>query len=282
VHTNVVLPSLTAMVGFVFAAVLVRRFLVRRQAYLGVWSLGLLLYALSAMTEALGGALGWNAALYRTWYLTGAIGVAAFLGAGTVYLHRQPSFGSLTIVCLLVASIPALAGGYREIGLLVLGIAVGLTAILSWRPSWFGHAVFAILVASTLVAATRVLGAEIDQTLLPGNPDQVVSGQAFDARTRALTPPFNIAGALVLLAGALTSALYFWRTRTDPRRVASNVLIAVGAFVPSLASGVTRFGITSVFFMGELLGLVCILAGFLLSSTSSRPTPGPSASSGPS
>jgi hypothetical protein len=69
----------------------------------------------------------------------------------------------------------------------------------------------------------------------------------------------------------VSSALYFWRTRAQPGRVASNVLIAFGAFVPSLASGLTRFGITSLFFLGELLGLVCILAGFLLSgSTSSR------------
>jgi hypothetical protein len=282
VHPNVLLPSLTAVLGFVFAAILARRFLVRRQPYVGVWVIGLVLYALAAGTEALGGAVGWTPGLYRAWYITGAIGVAAFLGAGTVYLHRAPSFGSLTIVCLLVGSVPALAGGHREIGLLVLGAAVALTALLTWRPRVFGHAVFVVLLLGGLVAARAVLGADVDVRLLPSGADEVVSGQAFDAQTRALTPPFNIAGALVLVAGALTSALYFWRTRSDPRRVASNVLIAVGAFVPSIASGVTRFGITSVFFLGELLGLACILAGFLLSSTPARPTPDPSASGGPS
>jgi hypothetical protein len=70
----------------------------------------------------------------------------------------------------------------------------------------------------------------------------------------------------VLLAGAVLSAVHFWRTRALPERVASNVLIAVGAFVPSLASGLTRYGFTSTFFLGELVGLICILAGFLLSS----------------
>ena len=45
------------------------------------------------------------------------------------------------------------------------------------------------------------------------------------------------------------------------------MLIAVGAFIPSVASGLTRFGVTSLFFVGELLGLVCILAGFLLSGS---------------
>ena len=46
----------------------------------------------------------------------------------------------------------------------------------------------------------------------------------------------------------------------------ANVLIAVGAFIPSVASGLTRFGVTSLFFVGELVGLVCIMAGFLLST----------------
>src|SRR5439155_14732057 len=134
------------------------------------------------------------------------------------------------------------------------------------------NAVFGVLLAASLIAARNVLGAPVDLSLLPTSADQVVSGQAFDAQTRALTPPFNIAGATVLLLGAVMSALHFRRTRALPNRVVSNVLIAVGAFVPSLASGLTRFGITSVFFVGELLGLVCILVGFLLSGSSTSPT----------
>jgi len=158
-----------------------------------------------------------------------------------------------------------------------------LTAVLSWRPRWFAHAVLVALVAASLVATVRVLNAGVDSGLLPASPDQVVSGQALDADTRALTPPFNISGALVLILGAVISALRFWRTGTLPSGVSSNVLIAVGAFVPSVASGLTRFGITSLFFLGELLGLACILAGFLLSgSSTARPNPGPSASTGPS
>ena len=107
----------------------------------------------------------------------------------------------------------------------------------------------------------------MEASLLPTSPDQIVQGNAFDADTRALTPAFNIAGALVLILGAVLSALHFWRTRALPERVMSNVLIAVGAFIPSVASGLTRFGITSVFFVGELLGLAFILAGFLLSGS---------------
>ena len=147
-----------------------------------------------------------------------------------------------------------------------LASATALTIVLSLKPGWFAHAVFTLLLLMSLLAATSVVNAKIDPGLLP-TPDQVVTGQAFDPETRALTPPFNITGASVLVLGALISAQTFWRTRALPNRVASNVLIAVGAFVPSLTSGLTRFGITSVFFLGELVGLLFILAGFLLSSS---------------
>jgi hypothetical protein len=266
-HPNVLLPALTSLLAFGFCGVLLARFNGRRQPYYAVWTLGLLWYALATATEALGGALGWNPGLYRAWYLTGAIGVAAYLGAGSVYLHRDPAFASLVVVCLLGASVPALVTDHLDIGFAGLGSAILLTAVLSWKPRWFAHAVVVLLVAASLAAALRVIHAPVDAGLLPTTPDQVVSGQALDADTRALTPPFNISGALVLILGAATSALRFWRTRALPSRVSANVLIAIGAFVPSVASGLTRFGITSAFFLGEMAGLICILAGFLLSGS---------------
>jgi hypothetical protein len=265
-HINVLLPAVTSVLGFGFALVLLARWAQRQQPYYLAWTLGLLWYALAAGAEALGGLAGWTAALYRLWYLTGAIGVAAYLGAGTVYLHREPSFGALTVVCFLVGSIPALAGRQVAVGASGLVAATLLTLILSWRAAWLAHAVFGVLIVASVIAASRVLTASVELSLLPDSPDQIVSGQAFDAEIRALTPPFNIAGAAVLIVGALISALHYQRTRALPDRVLSNVLIAVGAFVPSLASGLTRFGITSIFFVGELVGLVCILAGFLLTS----------------
>jgi hypothetical protein len=273
-HPNVLLPAITSLLGFAFAGVLLARFARRHQPYHLVWAVGLIWYALAAGSEAVGGQLGWSVDLYRVWYITGAIGVAAYLGAGTLYLHRDPAFGSLTVVCVLAGSPAPLATGHVVIGLLCLAAAVLLTVVLTWKRAWFVHAVLLILVVANILAAYQVLTTTVDVSLLPVSPDQVVSGQAFDAETRALTPPFNISGALVLVLGAFVSALHFRRTRALPNRVISNVLIAIGAFIPSLASGLTRFGITSVFFVGELLGLLFILAGFLLSGAP-RPAPHP-------
>jgi hypothetical protein len=274
-HPNVVLPAVTSAIGFAFCGVLLTRFGARRQPYYLVWTFGLLWYALAAACEAVGGAFGWSAGLYRTWYVTGAIGVAAYLGAGAVFVHPDPGFRSLTVVCVLGSSVPALATNHLEVGFPGLISAILLTAILSWRPGWFAYAALALLVLASLVAAYRVFNAPVDASLLPTSADQVVSGQAMDADIRALTPPFNISGALVLILGAVISALQFWRTRALSDRFASNVLIALGAFVPSVASGLTRFGITSLFFVGELLGLACILAGFLLSGSRLSRVSGP-------
>jgi hypothetical protein len=270
---NVLLPALTSLIALVFAALMAQRFVTRRQPYYLIWSFGLLWYALADGSEALGGALGWTPALYKTWYLTGAIGVAAFLGAGTLYLHRDPPFGSLAVICVLGASVPALATDHLVIGFLGLGAAVLLAAVLSARPQNLAEAATIILVLATAAAAYTIATAEVDRNLLPTSPDQIVSGQAFDSATRALTPPFNIAGALILILGAALSALQAIRTREVSHRVAANILIAVGAFIPSVASGLTRFGVTSLFFVGELVGLTCIMAGFLLTSRARSPAP---------
>jgi len=39
-------------------------------------------------------------------------------------------------------------------------------------------------------------------------------------------------------------------------RVPATILLAIGGFIPSLTSGLSRFGFTQTFFLGELLGVV--------------------------
>jgi hypothetical protein len=265
---NILLPALTSLLAFIFVGVMLQRFISGgHRPYHLVWAVGLLWYALATGSEAVGGAFGWSAGLYRIWYITGAIGVAAYLGAGTLFVHRDPAFGALAVVCVLGAGVPALATDHLVIGFLGLGSAVVLAAVLSLRPQAFAVVALVLLIAGSIAAALVIVAGPVDVSVLPTSSNQIVQGDGFDAQVRALTPPFNIAGALILILGALASALYFWRTRTASNRVASNVLIAVGAFVPSVASGLTRFGVTSLFFAGELVGLACILAGFVLSGS---------------
>lgn len=48
-------------------------------------------------------------------------------------------------------------------------------------------------------------------------------------------------------------------------RIPATILIAIGGLIPAVTSGLNRFGATSAFFVGELLGVVFLLAGFLVS-----------------
>ncbi len=48
-------------------------------------------------------------------------------------------------------------------------------------------------------------------------------------------------------------------------RVPATLLIAVGGLIPAITSGLNRFGDTSGFFVGELLGVIFLFAGFLVS-----------------
>ena len=49
-------------------------------------------------------------------------------------------------------------------------------------------------------------------------------------------------------------------------RVPATLLIALGGFIPGVTSGLNRFGITWAFFLGELLGVLLIFAGFVVST----------------
>ncbi len=63
----------------------------------------------------------------------------------------------------------------------------------------------------------------------------------------------NESPARALVAGRLNS------------RVPATLLIALGGFIPGVTSGLNRFGVTWSFFLGELLGVLLIFAGFLVS-----------------
>ena len=74
--------------------------------------------------------------------------------------------------------------------------------------------------------------------------------------------PVAITVNLVASIPGATSALFHGRLNS---RVPATILLAIGAFVPSVTSGLNRFGMTGSFFLGELLGVIFLFAGFLVS-----------------
>ena len=134
---NVVLPLLSSVVSFVFAAAVLAQWSRRHRAFQLVWAIGLLWYGISAGTEFLGSAFGWNEPLYRTWYLIGAFFVAAYLGAGTIVLLARTRFGYFVAASFVFGALYAFAirGRYPEdttafavvlVTCLVAAVAIGL------------------------------------------------------------------------------------------------------------------------------------------------------------
>jgi hypothetical protein len=77
-----------------------------------------------------------------------------------------------------------------------------------------------------------------------------------------LVAPFAIVLNLVVSIPGAVAALLTGRLNS---RVPATLLIAVGGLIPSITSGLNRFGDTSGFFVGELLGVIFLFAGFLVS-----------------
>jgi hypothetical protein len=104
---NTLIPFTSAIISFVFAFFIFKRYANRRRPHLLLWGLGMLFYGIGGFCEAYFGALGWNPLIFRMWYLFGAILVAAWLGHGTVYLLAKRRVANLLMVILGIASLYA-------------------------------------------------------------------------------------------------------------------------------------------------------------------------------
>ena len=312
---NVILPLLSSVASFVFGGLVFAQWLQRRRSFQLVWAIGLLWYGISAGTELVGSAFGWSEPLYRAWYLIGAFFVAAYLGMGTVYLLAKTRFGYFVAVTLLLGGLFGLSilGRYPDAGELGLTVilfsllAAAIVALTTWlKREWSGHATMAALALGSVGVTYLVLTAQIAAPGWSVDPvTHVPIGQAMPGAVRVLAAPFNIAGALALVFGALFSAYVFMPKRKVLRgrglppvvaqvyggvavgvnflasiplavgaarrgelhsRVPATLLIAIGGFIPGVTSGLNRFGFTWAFFLGELVGVLFIFAGFLVST----------------
>jgi hypothetical protein len=302
---NVALPLLSSVLAFFFAAMVLDQWWQRRRSFQLVWAVGLLWYAISAGTEFAGSAFGWSEPLYRTWYLVGALYVPPYLALGTIYLLSKTRFGYFAGVTVMIGGalsllFSGLYPGSTTSAAVVFAIAtVGGVAIIvatAVRRPAAAHVAAAVLVIGSVLGAYVVLTAVLPAPGFATDPrTHVPVGSAFPGYVRVITPPDNIAGALTLVFGALYSAyVYMPKKRVLPAklmaaaivvnfvaslpsaaallvrgklssRVPATILIALGAFIPGLTSGLDRFGVTWSFLLGEFLGLVLIFAGFLVS-----------------
>jgi hypothetical protein len=316
------LPTLTSVLALLFSIALLDQWRERRRGYQLIWAAGMLFYGVAAGCEAIAAAAGWNEALYRTWYLTGAVWTAGWLGLGTAFLLGRTRFGYAFALCLFLAGLftflvrnrPEYAGA-GTVPLLYF-LAAGILALAVAVETYFGNERWPLLAAGAVLGATVLSAGLMLTTALPP------PGYAVDPRTgipvaslfpgvlRLLTPFLNITGAFALVLGAVFSTYVFMPKRRvlaysleadQPgdhflfnlfiapvailvnlvaslpgalvaiatgrihSRVPATILIAVGAFIPTVTDSLNRFGATELFQLGKFLGVVFLFGGFLVS-----------------
>lgn len=216
---------LTAVIALVFAGAVLERYRQRRGAHLLAWGLGALLYGFAALA---GGtlSLAFSALALKTWYLGGAMLVAAWLGQGTVQLLVRKR-----------------------------GVATTLAAVL----------LMVSLLAFVLIYLAPIVDGGSYQTSIPPDEQyRAILGRS--GLMIALTIILNIYGTITLVGGAIYSAYLFWRRQALPHRVVGNVLIAAGALLPASGGTSVLAGIADWHSLSLLLGVILLYAGYIVAT----------------
>ena len=248
----VLLPSLTALVAFVMAVALFDQWRERRRSYQLAWAIGSLLFAVASAAEAIAAAAGWNAVLFKTWYLAGAVMNVGWLGLGTALLLAKTRFGyayaALVAASGLFMVLSQSKNHYPDVGPLVFGyliaalilaIAIGVETYFQ-NERWPRIAAIGVIAASVLALVLGV-AAKLPEGPLALDTHGVPVLDPLPGMLRLLTPFMNVTGGLSLVLGALFSAYVFMPKRRvlgyslDPGQKGDvmlfNLLIAPVAFV---------------------------------------------------
>ena len=319
---TVILPAVTSLMALAFSLALFDQWRERRGGFQLIWALGMAFYGIAAGCEAFAGVDGWNETLYRTWYLTGAVWTAGWLGLGTAFLLGRTRFGYTFAFCLLIAGVFTLltqrrfdypGAGTAPILYLIAAIVLALAVAVE---TYFQNERWPMLAAGAVVGATALSAVLMLTVALPApgyalDPRTGIPvGDLFPGTIRLLTPFLNITGAFALILGAVFSTYLFMPKKRvlpyslDPNqpgdqflfnlliapvaiavnlvaslpatvqalvtgrihsRVPATILIAIGAFIPTITDSLNRFGSTELFQWGKFLGVVFLFAGFLVS-----------------
>jgi hypothetical protein len=218
---SVLIPAITSLLAVVFSLALFDQWRDRHRAYQLIWGIGMLFFGIASGCEALGASSGWNELLYRTWYLTGAVWTAGWLGLGTAFLLGRTRFGYTFAVCLFLAGLFTFLTQAKEqypgsgvapilylITALILAIAIGIETYFQ-NERWPYMAALAVVGASVLsvilmlTATLPAPGFALDPTT------HVPVGDLFPGTLRLLTPFLNITGSFALILGAVFSTYVF-------------------------------------------------------------------------
>ena len=216
-------PLAATLISAAFAVTLGLQYRAKPRPYLLVWAVALGLYAIAALTEVVGAAGGWNAALYRIYYYLGAIVLVGVLALGTIYL-LAPRFGRPALWVLLVLAAIGLAG---IVGASLQPGLLDTRQVPSVDTIRLEHGSFNVI-SLIMAAVVNSVGTVI-----------LVGGAAWSAygTWRRGGAPSRLAANILIAAGAL--------------------------IVASVSTLTRLFHIYELFYVGQAIGVLVMFAGFL-------------------
>ncbi len=197
------------------------------------------------------------------------------------YLQRRRAYQLVWSVALVAFAIAftvqllAALGGWTPLlyrvwygfGALYAVPLLGLGTVYLLCPRWAKIAATVIVAELMVWGFLRIYGQPLSAAMLVPKPGAThPDTQLLPPDIRATAVLLNSLGTLVLIVGAVWSAVAFWRRRTALHRVVSNALIAAGALIAGGAGTLEKFGQPSLLYLGNLLGMTVIFLGFLRSS----------------
>src|SRR5690242_21783435 len=218
------LPALTAILALVMSIALFDQWRERRQPFQLVWAIGMAFYGIAAGCEAIAAAAGWSELLYRTWYLSGAVLTAGWLGLGTALLLAKTRFGYAVAISIFLAGLFTLLTfvKYKYEGSgstpILYFVGAGLLALAIGVETYFQNERWPLFMAIGVVGAS-LLALVLTVTSTLAQPYQLdpATGQPvadlFPGSLRLLTPFLNITGGFALAFGALFSTYMFMPKR---------------------------------------------------------------------
>lgn len=177
------------------------------------------------------------------------VGVAIY-GAGTLVESATTLFGWNVVFFKTWYIVGALLGGAP--------LALGTVYLLMGKRA--GDIGLTLLSLAVITTSIFVILSPVNYGLV--DPHVLNSKVLEWQKIRMVSPFINGLAAIFLIGGAFYSAgVYFKRPETR-HRFFGNLFIAVGAILPGVGGMYSRLGHTEVLYLGELIGIILIWAGY--------------------
>jgi hypothetical protein len=117
-----------------------------------------------------------------------------------------------------------------------------------------------LVILVTVSASVAVMLSPLDFSKV--EPHRLTGSVLVWKQVRYATPFINIYAFIVLVGGAVYSAIQYAKKNMHGSRVKGNWLIAVGGLLPGIGGSFTKFGYTEVLYVCEFIGILFIFWGY--------------------